>query len=217
MAPASSNHSFFALAPAAVPPEDPRLVARNAVHRFLGNPTGQASMMVAELTDGEVEQIVAAAADKQTARQAIKDVMTKAYDRRRTAASEEARQDSERLRRSASARKVLLRETDFNDEQTAEFLGHCTEEEMASLAKLESEQDCFEAVSAIAVAVEQRLAAPPAAETEVDSTDTQLASNETEAPLSETAAASDETTAAVTEQPVSDPATPADEGAASAS
>lgn len=69
------------------------LAGRDQINRFLGNPTGQAHDMARDLTDDEL-QAIKAANDRST----VKDVLTRAYDRRREAHEKQAKEDQERLK-----------------------------------------------------------------------------------------------------------------------
>jgi hypothetical protein len=70
-----------------------RTQARDLVHRFLGNTTGDAQDMVADLVDEEVDGIIAAGSDRHTAVQGIKSVFTAAYERKRKAHEAEVQAD----------------------------------------------------------------------------------------------------------------------------
>ena len=90
------------------PPETPpRVAAREAIYRFLGQPSGQARMVVATCTDEEVAALVAAAGDKLTAREKIKRILAQAYDRRSVEAALRAANLQQRLRRSRLARTIF--------------------------------------------------------------------------------------------------------------
>lgn len=78
--------------------EQLEVAGRDEIHRFLGNPTGQAHDMARDLTDDELKSIIAAGADRHTARGAIKDVFARAYDRKREAHEKQAKEDQERLK-----------------------------------------------------------------------------------------------------------------------
>lgn len=129
----------MATKPTALQP--PRVIARNAVHRFLGNPTGQAQQMVADLTDGEVTEVNAAAADKRTARAEIKRIFARAHERRGESAAFEARQRQTRLRRVGLARKVLERELQLHVAESVALAGFLQEHELEALASLEHAHD----------------------------------------------------------------------------
>jgi len=66
-----------------------RVRARDLIATHLQLPTGGAHEQVRQLTDDEVKEIVAAA-DAKDPRHVVKDVITRAYDRRRTEAAAEA-------------------------------------------------------------------------------------------------------------------------------
>jgi hypothetical protein len=95
--------------------------ARNAVRRFLGNPTGQADTMVRELTVEEQQRIVAAAGDRDTARDAIKQVLTDAYERRRKE-HEAAAQDTRARHDQRDAVRLALFNAGAPREDVAAFL-----------------------------------------------------------------------------------------------
>jgi len=136
----------------------PRVAAREAVARFLGLPNGQAEKMVAELHDDEVAAIVAAAGDKHSARARIKDVFSRAHDRRSAAFASGAAQRMERSRRSSSARKVLDRELGLGGESAA-LITHLDESEREILAGLELEHDVADVCVAVLRQAGQRVAA----------------------------------------------------------
>jgi hypothetical protein len=127
----------------------PRIAARDAVSRFLQVPSGNAASQVADLLDEEVNQIVAAVADKDTARQQIKDVFTRAYDRRRESAGAEVKEVMANGDRSARARKVLERELGLSVAESIDAVGKASAEQLAALGALEPEYGCGEACQAI--------------------------------------------------------------------
>jgi len=135
----------------------PRIQAREAVSRFLGHPNGQAEKMVAELADDEVAAIVAAAGDKHTARQAIKDVFSRNHDRRSAAFAVEATRRAERSRRSSSARKVLDRELGLGGD-SAVLITFLDEAEREILAGLELEHEVADVCVAVLLQASQRVA-----------------------------------------------------------
>lgn len=126
--------------------DNPKIVARDAISRFLGTPTGNADSQVAELTAAEVAEIAAAAGDKLTARTVIKSVISRAYDRRQTAAAGEARQRSESWRRSALARAVLENLGGLSPDTSAKIVQHLTPEDLDALDGCESRQDVEDAM-----------------------------------------------------------------------
>jgi hypothetical protein len=130
-------------------PQPPRVLARDAVHRCLGNPTGQAQKLVADLTDDEIAAINAAAADKRTARAEIKRIFAKAHERRSESAAAEARQRQTSLRRLGLARKVLERELQLAVPESVSIAGDLSEAELEVLAGFEREHDCADRCRAV--------------------------------------------------------------------
>jgi hypothetical protein len=144
----------------AAPAEPPcRRTARDAVARHLGRPSGNAEQMVGELTDDEVAELLAAAADRQTAREQIKAVFARAYDRRRIAHAQEAEQEMQARRRSDLARKVLERDLSLSVEQALATAAGLTDEELDKLAALDSRHGAEDEAIAIVDQARARQAA----------------------------------------------------------
>lgn len=94
MAPGSNPSDLTVYEPQSFAPPsraELRLQARDAVHRFLGNTTGDAADMVARLTDDEIDALVAAASDRLTAVQGIKAVFTAVQNRQQREHEDEVR------------------------------------------------------------------------------------------------------------------------------
>ena len=211
------NSQFGALPtfPAA-PPVDPRVAARDAIARFLGQPTGNAQSAVQELTDVEAAEVADAAGDRYTARREIKAVLTRAYDRRRVAAQREAGEKGEFLRRRGLAQRVLEQALHLHVAAAADVAHRLSPDDQQRLADLAGqEDDVAEQAQAILDDADRAAAAqePGARNQEPDEpTDvipggsTPIVSPETQA----AAAATDEPPAADLSQAAeSDPATPA--------
>lgn len=77
--------------PAEAPQGPDRGQAADFIHRFLGQQKLQAEGTVRELVDDEVQLVLDAGGNRHTARDQIKAVLSRAYDRRREAAALEAR------------------------------------------------------------------------------------------------------------------------------
>ncbi len=118
------------------PEIDPRVAARDAIHRFLGEPTGNASQTVETLDDPEVAEIVVAAGDRQTARSQIKRILTRAYDRRSSHAAEEARTRNALLRRRAQAQAALERGLSMPPGEAHQLAAALPESDQRILAEL---------------------------------------------------------------------------------
>jgi hypothetical protein len=125
---------------------NPLIVARDAISRFLGTPTGNADSQVAELTTAEVAEIAAAAADKQTARAIIKTVLSRANDRRQTAAAEEAPQREQSWRRLSLARAVLENLGGLPSAAAEGVVKHLTAEDLDALLACKTKQDVEDAM-----------------------------------------------------------------------
>lgn len=142
-----------------------RLAARDAIHRFLGNPTGQAEAMVGELNPAEAEAIAEAGENKQTARQEIKAVLSRAYDRRSASAAEEARRKSERLRRFGLARAVIAAATRAGTADALRLARGLNHAEIDSLYELDLhavQEDPETVEQVLATAAARRGDVPPA-------------------------------------------------------
>jgi len=142
------NQQFGALptfaaesAAAEKPAVDVRVVARDAMARFLGQPTGNAQSAVQELTDVEAAEVADAAADRHTARQAIKGVLSRAYDRRRVAAQREAGEKGEFLRRRGLAQRVLEQALHLNVADAADVARKLSPDDQRRLADLSGLED----------------------------------------------------------------------------
>jgi hypothetical protein len=134
---------------ATTPTSDPRVAARDAIHRFLGLATGNAQTAVNELTDDDVAEVVAAAADRYTARQNIKAIQARAYDRRRLAAQREAGEKGEYLRRRALAQRVLEQELHVALEHAVDIAHKLSREDVDRLAELDGQEDVAGVAQAI--------------------------------------------------------------------
>lgn len=131
------------------PPVEPRVRARDLVSQFLGNPSGQAQDMVAELSDGEVADVVAAGADRHQARREIKRILAFAHARRSSAAAQEAARESEMLRRRGVVRAVLEREMGMPVDVSAELVPQLDEESVKLLLTLEKSHDVADVCEAV--------------------------------------------------------------------
>lgn len=88
----------------------PRDVAADYVARFLAQQKLQAEGTIRECDDAEVADIVKAGTDRHTARDQIKFVLARAYDRRRETARKEASEFEDRVRRSRAAGETNVTE-----------------------------------------------------------------------------------------------------------
>jgi hypothetical protein len=189
--------------------------ARNAVRRFLGNPTGQADTMVRELTVEEQQRIVAAAGDRDTARDAIKQVLTDAYERRRKE-HEAAAQDTRARHDRRDAVRLALFEAGAPREDVAAFLAAMREEDAAAVLEIAG-PDRDEQVQALFKAVMARPAeAEPAAAAKSPTLEPD-GNPEGEAKVQDAAAGNEEVTGDVEESSAAAPApeAPAADAAAS--
>lgn len=133
-----------------------RLAARNLIHRFLGNPTGQAETMVEQLNDEEVARIVAAGEVKETARDVIKSVFTAAYERRRIEHSAAATAGRARLQQRSAAMRVLA-EAGGTTAQIQDAMSILSDGELSILAELDGEPDVADVAAAIVQRAENRV------------------------------------------------------------
>lgn len=144
--------------PVAVAAPDPRVLARDAIARHLGQPTGGAQSAVNELTDEEVAGVVAATSDRHTARDEIKRVLTQAYDRRRVAAQREAGVKGEFLRRRGLAERVLSQSLHMSVAGAAQVSRRLSEGELTLLAELDGLDDVAEVAAAVLDRAERQAA-----------------------------------------------------------
>lgn len=114
--------------PEALSPPD-RTAAAALVERFLGHQGSLRDATVAELNDDEVREVLAAGGDRHSAKSVIKSVISRAYDRRRDAAANEARDRESALRRSALAAAALETLEGLNAEQAASLASKLTPEQ----------------------------------------------------------------------------------------
>lgn len=121
----------------------PRVAARDVLVRALQIAPGRALELIAGLGDSDVAEIVAAAGQA-IAAETVQTVLSRANDRRRDAAADEARQRQKTLRRSALARKVLERELGMTIDESMLTVKKLTSQQLDQLAALESTRGCGE-------------------------------------------------------------------------
>lgn len=146
------------------PVQDPpdRTAAAGHVERFLGHQGSLRDATIAELNDDEVREVLEAGKDRHTARQVIKDVLSRAYDRRRDAAATEARDRESALRRSSSALAVLQGPLGIAAEKSATILATLNADEQQMLAALVDDPDAYTIGNEVLGGAERRRAAEAA-------------------------------------------------------
>lgn len=143
------------------PPPADLASAEQALARFLGLQGSQANTELRGCTDAEVNAIVAAAAEKNTARQGIKDILSRAYDRRREAAAVEASAEATSAARSALAQRTLETFLGLGAEAANAEVAKLSETEQEQLARLADSKEAFtaETVGHVLKAAAERLSA----------------------------------------------------------
>lgn len=122
--------------------------ARDLVHRFLGNPKGNAEQMCDELTDEELVNLIAAGSDRHTAVAGIKDVFQSAQMRKQKEHETQARADQHRGQVKGKASRVLA-ERGMPAAEIRLALAHISLGEQSILAGLDGETDIGEVVDAV--------------------------------------------------------------------
>jgi hypothetical protein len=155
------NAIAVAAAPEVEKPRDAaeqNAIAADYITRLVGIPESPARHEVGQLIDSEVDEVIAAAvADRHSAKDIIKAVLARAYDRRRESAAAEATAEMETLRRSSLAQQAIEKHTDIKGEKATKVVALLTADELTQLAVLADDPTADEKVAAILNAAEARI------------------------------------------------------------
>lgn len=134
-----------------------QIAAQRAIENFLGQHSSEAANTALSLTDSEVAEVLAAVADRHTARTEIKRVLAASYDRRQRIGEEATQIEMARRRLEVSARIVMERELKMPSDVSVLTAGQLTDEELQTLGKLESVGDVADQVGAVLLTARDRV------------------------------------------------------------